>query len=137
LGRAGRNRAECDLCADRRSFTARNHSHSDTHRSAANRNAIDRAAVNCLTSSDSDRDTTTNCIPEPFTNIDSNCNGDRIRNSAAKPDPDANSNCNSASESDSNADSATKSDANGNIGTANHAKRDAVAIFNSNTIAID
>jgi hypothetical protein len=110
LGRAGRSCAECVRCTERRSFTACDHSDSDTGTATTNRNAIDRAAVNCLTSSHSDRDTTTDCIresnansnsdaaSEPFTNFDPHGNSNCNRNSASKSDADANGNSNSAAE---------------------------------------
>ena len=145
MGRAGRRCAECDLFTDRRSFAAPNHSNSDTRSSTTNRNAIDRAAVNCLTDSDGNCDAT-DCIAksnansnpdaaaEPITNIHPDGDRECNRNSASKPESNANGDRHNPSKSDANAaidcNRATESISNGNIDAANHAKRDAVAVGN-------
>jgi hypothetical protein len=138
LGRARGCCAECNVFSKRCSFAARKQSDSDTGRTTADRNAIDRAAADCFASSDGDRDATPDCISksnansnphatsQPFTDIDAN----RDRNSASQSDADANTNSNC------NTNSASEPIANGNIDTADRAKRDAVVIFTSNTAGV-
>lgn len=146
MGRTGRTRPERDGFTSSCAFTARNDSDSDAGRSKANRNAIDRAAVDCLADSNRHCDSTADVVPESDAVFESNANShvnaatksvanidrddhtNRDCDSASKSDSDADRYGNGDAEPDTNAHSASEPVADGNVYTANCAERDAVAI---------